>query len=71
MDTELMLAIESLDLARQLTGYMEEYHKDCRRLLEDGSYEIPDHITVASVPAWKKAAWAIVGFIMQPFRFLL
>lgn len=71
MDTELMLAIESPDLARQLTGYMEEYHKDCRRLLEDGSYEIPDHITVASVPAWKKAAWAIVGFIMQPFRFLL
>ncbi|MFR1831655.1 MAG: phospholipase D-like domain-containing protein [Lachnospiraceae bacterium] len=71
MDTELMLAIESPDLARQLTGYMEQYHKDCRRLLEDGTYEIPEHITIASVPAWKKAAWTIVGFIMQPFRFLL
>lgn len=71
MDTELLLAIESPDLAKELTGYMDQYHKDCRRLLADGTYEIPEHITVAPVPAWKKAAWAIVGFLMQPFRFLL
>ena len=71
MDTELLLAIESPDLAKELTGYMDQYHKDCRRLLPNGTYEIPEHITVAPVPAWKKAAWAIVGFLMQPFRFLL
>ncbi len=71
MDTELMLAIESAGLAAELTGHMDNFHKDCRRLLPDGSYEIPDHITVADVPVWKKAAWAIVGFFMKPFRFLL
>ncbi len=71
LDTELMLAIESPELAAELTGYMEEFHKDCRLLLEDGSYQIPEHLTIASVPAWKKAAWAVVGFLMQPFRFLI
>ncbi|MDE6929465.1 MAG: phospholipase D family protein, partial [Lachnospiraceae bacterium] len=71
MDTELMLAVESPGLAVTLTEHMENFHRDCRRLLPDGSYEIPDHIVVADVPVWKKAAWAIVGFFMEPFRFLL
>lgn len=71
IDTELMLAIESPQLAAELTEYMEGFHRDCRLLLEDGSYQIPDHLTIASVPAWKKAAWAVVGFLMQPFRFLI
>lgn len=71
MDTELMLAIESPSLAAELTGYMEAFHQDCRLLLPDASYQIPEHLTVASVPAWKRAAWSIVGFLMQPFRFLI
>lgn len=71
MNTELMLAVESPGLASELTKHMEEFHKDCRRLLPGGSYEIPEHIIAADVPGWKKAAWAIVGFIMEPFRFLL
>ena len=50
---------------------MASYEKDCRTLLPDGSYYIPDHVTVAPVPLWKQAAWKIVGFVMQPFRFLI
>ena len=47
------------------------YEADCRRLLPDGTYDIPEHITVAYVPFYKRAAWKVVGFVMQPFRFLI
>ena len=50
---------------------MESYEADCRRLLPDGTYDIPEHITVAYVPFYKRAAWKVVGFVMQPFRFLI
>ena len=71
MDTELMLVIQSEELAADLEGYMDSYQKDCRMLLPDGTYQTPEHITVAQVPLWKRAAWAVVGFVMQPVRFLI
>ncbi len=71
MDTELMLVIQSPQLAGELDSLMASYEQDCRLLLPDGSYQIPDHVTVATVPLWKRAAWAVVGVVMQPFRFLI
>ena len=71
LDTELMLVIQSKDLTAELETYMASYEQDCRLLLPDGSYQIPDHITVAEVPLWKHAAWAMVGLVMQPVRFLI
>ena len=71
MDTELMLVIQSPQLAGELGSLMNSYEQDCRLLLPDGSYQIPDHINVTPAPAWKRAAWAVTGFIMQPFRFLI
>ena len=71
MDTELMLVIQSEELAADLESCMDSYQKDCRMLLPDGTYQIPDHVTVAPVPLWKRAAWAVVGFVMQPVRFLI
>lgn len=71
MDTELMLVIHSPQLAGELDRLMTSYEQDCRLLLPDGSYQIPDHITAAPVPVWKRAAWAVVGLVMQPFRFLI
>lgn len=71
MDTELMLVIQSPQLAGELDLLMDSYEQDCRLLLPGGSYQIPDHITVQAAPAWKRAAWAVVGFVMQPFRFLI
>lgn len=71
LDTELMLVIQSKDLTAELETYMASYEQDCRLLLPDGSYQIPDHITVAEVPLWKRAAWAVVGLVMQPVRFLI
>ena len=66
-----MLVIQSKDLTAELETYMASYEQDCRLLLPDGSYQIPDHITVAEVPLWKHAAWAMVGLVMQPVRFLI
>lgn len=71
MDTELMLVIHSPRLAGELERLMASYEQDCRLLLPDGSYQIPDHLTPAPVPVWKRAAWAVVGLVMQPFRFLI
>lgn len=71
LDTELMLVIQSRELTARLEEYMVSYQKDCRRLLPGGAYEIPEHLTIADVPAYKRAAWKVVGFVMQPFRFLI
>lgn len=71
LDTELMLVIQSPELTARLEEYMVSYQKDCRRLLPDGTYEIPEHLTIAHVPVYKRAAWKAVGFVMQPFRFLI
>lgn len=44
LDTELMLVIESREVAGQLKGYMEFYEASAVRALADGSYEIPDGV---------------------------
>ena len=71
LDTELMLVVESRELNRELEGYMKEMETDSRRVLPDGNYEVPEHITVEEVPYWKRAAWGVVGFLLQPFRMLI
>ena len=71
METELMLVIQSPELAALLEEYMASYQEDCRRLLPDGTYEIPEHLIIADVPVYKRIAWKAVGFVMQPFRFLI
>ena len=66
LDTELMLVVESRELNQELGGYMEEMEADSRRALPDGTYEVPEHVTVEEVPFWKRAAWSVVGFLLQP-----
>lgn len=44
LDTELMLVVDSKDVARQLRGYMESYEKDSVQALPDGSYHVPDGV---------------------------
>ena len=71
LDTELMLVVESRELNRELCGYMDEMEADSRKVLSDGTYEVPEHVTVEEVPLWKRAAWGVVGFLLQPFRMLI
>lgn len=69
-DTELMLVIKSRELTGELAEYMEEFQEDCRRVVTAGEYEVPEHITVARVPGWKKLLMRAFGLILQPFRYL-
>lgn len=71
LDTELMLVIDSRKLNASLAGYMEAIQKDCKKPVSETEYEIPEHITVAPVPFYKRILWKIIGIVMQPFRFLI
>lgn len=71
MDTELMLAVKSKGLAAELTGYMDEMEKDCRKVLSATEYETPEHIKVEKIPAWKKPVFWILGRVLQPFRCII
>lgn len=70
MDTELMLVIQSEELTGQLLGYMGEIEKDCRIVVDTHNYIVPDHVVVEEVPFWKRAAWKVVGLLLQPVRVL-
>lgn len=71
VDTELMLSVQSKELASQLLEKMDSYKADCRKVIDEDTYETPAHIQVAEVPWIKRAAWAVVGFLLQPFRILV
>lgn len=70
MDTELMLVIQSEELTQQLMEYMGDIEKDCRLVVDEKNYVVPDHVTVAKVPFLKRLAWKVVGLLLQPFRVL-
>lgn len=71
MDTELMLAVKSEELAEELLWNMAQIEKDCRRVVSATEYETPEHIKVAEIPNWKKAALWILGILLKPFRCLI
>lgn len=71
MDTELMLAIKSRDLASELKGYMMEMKEDSRYVLSLTEYQVPEHIEVKAVPPVKMGLMKLVGLLLQPFRILI
>lgn len=72
VDTELMAAVRSKEVAQELAGYMEGLHRDCREVAADGTEEIPPHLSEA--PACEplnfsqKAVFRLLGLVMQLFR---
>lgn len=68
VDTELMVAIRSQSITSQLTGSMEQYHKDCCRVNAEGEREIPEGVTVRNLSPVKKAVFWTLGLAMKPFR---
>ena len=71
VDTELMLVVNSEELTSQLRSYMEGYEKDCRRVIDEKNYEVPEHLEIAKVEPVKRFLWWFVGLVMQPFRILV
>ncbi|MDO5425437.1 MAG: phospholipase D family protein [Eubacteriales bacterium] len=71
VDTELMLVIDSQSFTEELTGYMETYQADCRKVLDAKTYEVPEHVTVTPLSGKKKAIMHVLGIVEQFFRFLV
>ena len=68
VDTELMLVIESEGLNQELESYLNDMEKDSRKVLDENTYEIPEHLIMQKAPLWKWMAWSVFGFVLQPFR---
>lgn len=71
LDTELMLVIRSPEINRELRGYMDALHADCREVLSAQNARIPDGLTVPECPLWKRALLYLIGALMQPVRNLV
>ncbi len=71
MDTELMLCIQSEELAGELKAYMLDYQEDCRIVKSMEEQIVPEHVAIEEVPFVKNALWHIVGFLLKPFRYLI
>ena len=68
VDTELMIAIRSEEVAGELKGYMEEFHKACRKVKPDGGEELPEQLDLPELSLGKKVIFRGLGAIMQLFR---
>ena len=68
MDTELMLVVKSEAVTRELTGYMEAMHKDCRKVINATDYETPAHLAIEEIPFGKKIVFKLLGIVLAPFR---
>lgn len=71
MDTEMMLVIKSKELTEELQGNMGVLEKDCRRVIDETTYEVPEHVTVRPVPSGKKLLMKIIGIALSPFRYVI
>lgn len=71
MNTELMVVIHGEEVNQELRRNMDYMEKDARRVIDEDTYETPEHIKIKEVSIFKQFLWWIIGFVMQPFRFLI
>ena len=70
VDTELMVAVRSPQLAQELLESMEGLHRDCRLASPEGD-TVPDGLTIPEAPWTRQAVWTVLGLVLQPFRILV
>lgn len=71
MDTELMLAIQSEELSRELETYMNTFQQNSRKILTEKTYTLPPELTITQLPLKKKILYTILGplaFVRSAFR---
>ena len=71
LDTELMLVVQSEELNQELEGYLTAMQESSRKVIDADTYESPEGLEVQTAPVSKRIAWAVFGFILQPFRCLV
>jgi len=71
VDTELMLVIRGKEVNALLRGHMESLHRDCRRVIDARTAEVPEGLEIPPLSAWKRVALRVVGALMQPVRNLV
>lgn len=71
LDTELMLVVQSEGLNQELEEYMTAMEQDSRKIIDAKTFEAPEHLEIQEAPFWKRVAWAVFGFVVQPFRCLI
>ena len=71
LDTELMLAVDSPDLASILGAAAENDIDSSRVTKSDGSYEYGVYYKESELPFLKKVLYAILRVVIRPIRFLL
>ncbi len=71
VDTELMVAVDSVELSQQLEGYLTAMMNDSWLVTPDGSYQKPDHLALEEAGFGKELFWRLLGLVLQPFRILV
>lgn len=71
VDTELMVAVDSVELGRQLEGHLTSMMDDAWLVTADGSYQKPGHLTLEEAGFGKELLWRLLGAVLQPFRILV
>ena len=71
LDTELMLVVQSEGLNQELDGYLKAMEEDSRKIIDADTYTAPEHLEIQTAPLLKRIAWAVFGFVIQPFRCLI
>ena len=70
VDTELMLVIKSVGFTAQLCGELKQYEEKSRRIDTAEQYHTPQN-PLMELETSKKLMCRFLGFLMQPFRYLV
>lgn len=71
VNTELMLVIKSEDFTEELYSNLDRLEEDSRKVITEDKYEVPGHVIINELPLSKKIIYRILGFVTQPFRYLI
>ena len=71
LNTELMLAVDSPELAVELEAYLEEIQASSGRIVDMESMEVPEGLLVPDVPPAQRLSRLFLRIIERPIRFLM
>lgn len=70
LSTEMMLVVDSEDINKQLSGYMEAYEANSVSVIDEDKIDIPSGVTRQKLSG-KKKAFVLVALLFNYMRFLM